>query len=87
VTARDVRIFIDDMVAAADGILSMTSGLDLAHFMASPVLQKAIIHDLMVLGEAAARVPDDVRRPVQTSHGVVLSACATSSSIPISASI
>jgi uncharacterized protein with HEPN domain len=49
------------MVAAADGILSMTSGLDLAHFMASPVLQKAIIHDLMVLGEAAAHVPDDVR--------------------------
>lgn len=49
------------MIEAVDGILGMTDGIDLPHFLSSPVLQTAIIHDLMVLDEAAAQMPDNVR--------------------------
>jgi uncharacterized protein with HEPN domain len=61
VTRRDARLFVDDMLQAVEDILEVTAGLDRQQFMATPVLQKAIIHDLLVLGEAAAQMPDDVR--------------------------
>lgn len=59
---RDARLFLDDMAAAIDDILDAMQGVDLSTFVTSKLLQKAVIRDLEVLGEAGARVPEDFRR-------------------------
>lgn len=50
------------MATAIDDISDAMQGVDLSTFVTSKLLQKAVIRDLEVLGEAAARVPEDIRR-------------------------
>jgi uncharacterized protein with HEPN domain len=61
VTARDFRFLIDDMQQAVNAIARMIGGIDLAAFAADEMRQKAIIRDLAVLGEAAGRLPAELR--------------------------
>ncbi len=60
-TTRDVRFLIDDMQTATADIATMIDGIDFSTFCADRMRQKAVIHDFEVLGEAAGRLPPEIR--------------------------
>ena len=57
---RSWSIRIDDMVAAIEAILEYTAGMDRAGFAADRRTVDAVVRNLIVIGEAAGHVPDDV---------------------------
>lgn len=57
---REWDIRIDDMIAAVDKILSYTAGMDKAAFAADERTIDAVVRNLIVIGEAAGHVPEDV---------------------------
>ncbi len=50
-----------DMIRALRMILEFTRGLDSAAFLRDPKTQSSVLHQFMVLGEAAKRVSDATR--------------------------
>jgi uncharacterized protein with HEPN domain len=60
VPPRSWRIRIDDIVAAIDAILQYTAGMDRAGFAADRRTVDAVVRNLIIIGEAAGHVPDDV---------------------------
>ncbi len=58
---REWRFYIDDMIGFAEKVLSYTEGMDRAAFMASGITYDAVLRNLELIGEAATRVPDEVR--------------------------
>jgi uncharacterized protein with HEPN domain len=61
VSDRDVRLLVQDMQKAAEAIATIVEGLSLAGFASDELRQKSVIHDFMVLGEAASRIPPATR--------------------------
>lgn len=49
------------MIGFAEKILSYTEGMDRAAFIASGIIYDAVLRNLELIGEAATRIPDDVR--------------------------
>jgi uncharacterized protein with HEPN domain len=58
---RAWRFYIDDMISFAERVLTYTTGLDQAGFVASPLHYDATIRNLELIGEAATHIPDSVR--------------------------
>lgn len=65
--SRDASLYLHDMKAAADAVVRYRGELDRAGVFGSPVVLHAILWNLLVLGEAAKNVPDEVRR----QHGAI----------------
>lgn len=61
-TGRDVRLFLDEMAAAITDVSGAVEGVDFEAFLTDKMRQKAAIRDFEVLGEAATRVPVDIRK-------------------------
>jgi uncharacterized protein with HEPN domain len=61
VTKRDRRFLIDDMLQAVDEIAKIAEGIDLATFKSDSMRHSATIRYFEVLGEAASRVPSEIR--------------------------
>jgi uncharacterized protein with HEPN domain len=61
VTDRDVRLLLQDMHNAAEAIAAVVENLDFAAFTNDDLRRKSVVHDFMVLGEAASRVPAEIR--------------------------
>ncbi|MFO8089050.1 MAG: DUF86 domain-containing protein [Desulfatiglandaceae bacterium] len=59
---RDWRFRILDMIDAIHSILEYTKELDLEQFAADRKTVDAVIRNLIVIGEAAVRVPDEICR-------------------------
>ncbi|MGQ7243982.1 HepT-like ribonuclease domain-containing protein [Salinicola sp. V024] len=59
--AREWRFYIDDMISFAEKILAYTEGLDQDTFVSSDLTYDATLRNLALIGEAATRVPEDVR--------------------------
>lgn len=59
--SREWRLYLDDMVEFAGKALSYTHGLDQAGFVASGLTYDATLRNLELLGEAATRIPAQVR--------------------------
>ncbi len=59
---RDVRLFVDDMVVAIDDITEALGDISFETFLAETIRLKAIIRDFQVLGEAATKIPADIRK-------------------------
>lgn len=57
---REWDIRIDDMIAAVDKILRYTAGMDKATFAADERTIDAVVRNLIVIGEAAGHVPEEV---------------------------
>ena len=55
------RHYIEDMLTAATRIGAYTTGMSLADFEASALTIDATLHNFVVMGEAAARVPQPIR--------------------------
>lgn len=54
---RPERLYLADIVEAADAITRFLQGLDDRAFMEDELRQSAILQKLIVIGEAAARLP------------------------------
>ena len=63
--SRDAQLYIADVVAAGDAILRYTDGVTFEVFAANDEKRVAVERQLFIIGEAAARLPDEwkQRRP------------------------
>lgn len=59
---KDYRLVIDDMLESIRAIQSYAEGVDEVSFSQNLLLQDAIIRRLGIIGEAARKLPDDVRQ-------------------------
>lgn len=59
---RDWRFFVADMVEFCEQVLGYTAGHDLASLMAERMRFDATLRNLELIGEAATRVPVEVRQ-------------------------
>lgn len=58
---REWRFYLDDMIRFADKVIRYTDGIDQATFQASDLEYDATLRNLELIGEAATRIPLDVR--------------------------
>lgn len=59
--SRDWRLYLEDIERACKKVGRFTQGCDLETFVADERTYDAVLRNLEVIGEAAKRVPDDVR--------------------------
>lgn len=58
---RDWRGFLEDMIEACDRAVSFVQSMDFAGFVGDAKTRSAVQREIFVLGEAAKRIPVDVR--------------------------
>ena len=58
---REWRLFITHMIESGESILKFTYGIDFDEFVNDQRTYKATLWDLRIIGEAANRVPKEVR--------------------------
>lgn len=58
---REWRLYVDDMIEFAGRVLTYTQGFDQARFVASALVYDATLRNLELIGEAATRIPPEVR--------------------------
>ncbi len=58
---REWRFYLADMISFADKVLLYTHELNQASFVASGLNYDATVRNLELIGEAATRIPDNVR--------------------------
>ena len=58
---REWFFFIEDMLSAIDKIQSFTRDEQYESFISKPMLIDAVLHNFMVIGEAAGNVPSEIR--------------------------
>ena len=59
--AREWRLFITHMIESGEAVLSFTDGLDIDRFRSDETTYKATLWDLRIIGEAARRIPIEIR--------------------------
>lgn len=58
---RNSGVYVEDILEAVRRIRSYTVGLDEAAFAASPITIDAVVRNLEIIGEAAGRIPEELR--------------------------
>jgi uncharacterized protein with HEPN domain len=58
---RREELYLRDIVEAADCIATFIAGLRFSTFQASEMVRSAVVQKLAVIGEAAARLSDEVK--------------------------
>ena len=58
---RDQRLYLKDILAAADSIDEFTRGMSLETFQADDKTVSAVLRKLEVIGEAVKQIPDNLR--------------------------
>jgi uncharacterized protein with HEPN domain len=59
--SRDWRLYLEDISSACAKIESYIGGIEAPGFLPDTVVFDAVLQNLMVIGEAAKRVPEDIR--------------------------
>jgi len=59
---REWRFYINDMIGFAEKVLVYTEDMDQQDFMASGITYDATLRNLELIGEAATRIPEQVRQ-------------------------
>jgi uncharacterized protein with HEPN domain len=59
---RRERLFLRDIVEAADAIRDFVSGHTEQTFLQSELLRSAVVQKLTIIGEAAARLPSELKQ-------------------------
>ncbi len=59
---RDWETLIDDILQSITRVEDYTRGLEFEDFARDPIRVDAVLHNLTIIGEAASRVPLDVRQ-------------------------
>ena len=58
---RDPRVYVEDILEAIRRIDSYTASLDFVAFAKNPMAIDAVVRNLEVLGEAAGRLPEEIK--------------------------
>jgi uncharacterized protein with HEPN domain len=58
---RRERLFLEDIVSAADAIAEFLQGQTRETFEANRMLRSAVVHQLMIIGEAVAHLSAELR--------------------------
>jgi len=58
---RDYKLYIEDMKEAAFKILKYTDGFSYESFESDSKTYDSVLHNLLVIGESAARIPEEIR--------------------------
>lgn len=58
---RRESLYLNDIVEAADHVAEFIAGTDFAAFRKSEMLRSAVVHKLAIIGEAAARVSNEIQ--------------------------
>lgn len=58
---RDYRVYLEDMLAFCESVLVYTAGHDAKSLSRDAMRLDATLRKLTLIGEAAIRVPDDIR--------------------------
>jgi len=61
VSSRSARERIQDILIAIDSIQRCTAGMNFNEFSLNEIVVKAVLYDLIVIGEAAINIPNDIR--------------------------
>jgi uncharacterized protein with HEPN domain len=59
--SRDWLLYLEDMAGAAAKIIRFTRGMTFDEFVGDDVTYDAVLHNLLITGEAAKHVPGPVR--------------------------
>lgn len=59
--SRDPRLYLEDIVRACEKVERYTAGLDIDGFVRDERTYDAVLRNLEVIGEAAKRVPSEIR--------------------------
>ena len=59
--AREWRFYLDDMIVFAEKAMLYSYGLDQERFVASGLNYDATVRNLELIGEAATKIPEEVR--------------------------
>ena len=59
--SRDWRLRVEDILAAAERATRFLGEMDLATFKADERTASALLHQIFLIGEAAARLPEEIR--------------------------
>ena len=59
--SRDARLYLDDMREACRRVTTYTAGMSFEQYVADQRTRDAVARNLEILGEAAKRVPADLR--------------------------
>lgn len=60
--SRDWRLFLDDIVECSRRVLDYTRGMSLDDFVQDTRTYDAVLRNLEIIGEAAKRLPEEVRQ-------------------------
>jgi uncharacterized protein with HEPN domain len=58
---RREELYLADIIEAADAISSFLQGTERADFLGNDLVRSAVLQKLLIIGEAAARLPKDFR--------------------------
>jgi len=58
---RDAGVFLEDMLASAEKIVAYSQGLQSSGISKNEERTEAILYNLLILGEAAKGVPEEIR--------------------------
>jgi uncharacterized protein with HEPN domain len=61
---RDARVHLDDILEACKRVSTYTLGLSFEQFRGDQKSVDAVVRNLEVIGEAAKKVPDEVRKEI-----------------------
>ncbi|WP_058999960.1 HepT-like ribonuclease domain-containing protein [Leptolyngbya sp. NIES-2104] len=59
--SRNIRLYLEDMVKSCEKILRYTNAMTFEEFLSDELRYDAVIRNLEILGEAAKKVPQDLR--------------------------
>jgi uncharacterized protein with HEPN domain len=59
--SRETRLYLEDMLEACRRVIGYTAGTTFEQYVNDQRTRDAVARNLEILGEAAKRVPDDVR--------------------------
>ena len=60
--SRDWRSYLADIRTGCEKVLAFTAGMDRPTFFADDRTYHAVVHCLLIVGEAAKHIPEDVRQ-------------------------
>jgi len=58
---RDFKVYMDDILEAAETIQSYTAGFTLQMFLDDRKTVDAVVRNLEIIGEAVKKIPDEIR--------------------------
>ena len=66
---RTFRDYVEDILTSFEETQEFTQGLDFDAFAKDRRTVNAVVRSLEVMGEAAKRIPAEIRRSILKSHG------------------